>query len=293
MTEVMDGKKVTKDLSDRIKVALERSHGHGIKPKVAFVRIGELSDSMSYEKAAVKRFEKLGIDTEQFHFPNDVSARAFLSKFKEINEDYAINGILLLQPVPEHIDMKRVVEIMNPIKDIDGMTPINLGKILTKEEDRLEPCTPSAVMEMLDYYEIDLKGKNVTIVGASAVVGKPLSLLLMNRDATVTVCNVYTDDVAGKCKEADIVITAAGVIDLIDGTHVKEGAVVIDVGINFNDDGKMVGDVKYDAVKDKTSYITPVPGGIGAITTTMLAYHLMRATDYQKEPVLFLENETL
>jgi methylenetetrahydrofolate dehydrogenase (NADP+)/methenyltetrahydrofolate cyclohydrolase len=293
MTEVMDGKKVTKDLSDRIKVALERSHRHGIKPKVAFVRIGELSDSMSYEKAAVKRFEKLGIDTEQFHFPNDVSARAFLSKFKEINEDYAINGILLLQPVPEHIDMKRVVEIMNPIKDIDGMTPINLGKILTKEEDRLEPCTPSAVMEMLDYYEIGLKGKNVTIVGASAVVGKPLSLLLMNRDATVTVCNVYTDDVVGKCQKADIVITAAGVIDLIDDTHVKEGAVVIDVGINFNDDGKMVGDVKYDAVKDKTSYITPVPGGIGAITTTMLAYHLMRATDYQKEPVLFLDNETL
>lgn len=289
MATIMDGKKVASALSDRIKDALDQSERHGIKPRVAFVRIGELSDSISYENAAVKRFEKLGIETEKFHFPDDVSARAFLSKFKEINENYSINGILLLQPVPDHIDMKRVVEIMNPMKDIDGMTPINLGKILTKEEDRMAPCTPSAVMELLDYYHIDPKGKNVTIVGASAVVGKPLSLLMMNRDATVTTCNLYTDDVAGKCQNADIIISAAGAINLIEETHVKKDAVVIDVGINFNDDGKMVGDVNFEAVKDKASYITPVPGGVGAITTTMLAYHLMRATDYQKEPVLFLD----
>ncbi|MFD2831450.1 bifunctional 5,10-methylenetetrahydrofolate dehydrogenase/5,10-methenyltetrahydrofolate cyclohydrolase [Corticicoccus populi] len=289
MTIIMDGKKVAGALSGKIKNALEQSTRHGITPRVAFVRVGDLSDAVSYENAAVKRFEKLGIDTERFHFPEDVSARAFLSKFKEINEDYSINGILLLQPVPKHIDMKRVIEIMNPIKDIDGMTPINLGKILTKEDDRLEPCTPSAVMEMLDYYEIDLKGKNVTVVGASAVVGKPLSLLLMNRDATVTICNLYTDDVEDKCSSADIIISAAGALNLIDEAHVNEGAVVIDVGINFTEDGKMTGDVNFDAVKEKTSYITPVPGGIGAITTTMLAYNLMRATDHQKEPVLFLD----
>lgn len=290
MTTIMNGKKVAEALSERIKSALEQSTAHGITPKVAFIRVGDLSDSISYENAAVKRFEKLGIGTERFHFPNDVSARAFLSKFKEINEDFSVNGILLLQPIPEHIDMKRVVEIMNPIKDIDGMTPINLGKILTKEEDRLEPCTPAAVMEMLDYYEVELKGKNVTIVGASAVVGRPLSLLLMNQEATVTICNIYTDDVVRKCSEADIVISAAGSINLIGDSHVKEGAVIIDVGINFNEEGKMVGDVNFEAVKEKASYITPVPGGIGAITTTMLAYHLMRATDYQKEPVLFLDN---
>ncbi|MCD2137467.1 bifunctional 5,10-methylenetetrahydrofolate dehydrogenase/5,10-methenyltetrahydrofolate cyclohydrolase [Salinicoccus halitifaciens] len=291
MTTIMDGKKVAAHLSEEIKEVVEKSHSLGITPKVAFVRVGDLSDSISYENAAVKRFEKLGIETERFSFPEDVSARAFLSRFREINENYDINGILLLQPVPEHIDMKRVVEIMNPIKDIDGMTPENMGKLLVKEENRLEPCTPAAVMEMLKFYDIELKGKNVTVVGASAVVGKPLSILLMNQEATVTTCNLYTDDLVSKCKDADIIISAAGAVNLIDEQHVKEGAVVVDVGINFNDEGKLVGDVNYEAVKDKTSFITPVPGGIGAITTTVLAYHLMLATDYQKEPVLFLEKQ--
>ncbi|MCG1010838.1 bifunctional 5,10-methylenetetrahydrofolate dehydrogenase/5,10-methenyltetrahydrofolate cyclohydrolase [Salinicoccus sp. ID82-1] len=289
MTTIMDGKAVAAHLSEGIRDAVEESRKHGIRPKVAFVRVGELSDAISYERAAMKRFEKLSIDTEQFHFPADVSNRAFLTKFREINEDYAINGILLLQPLPEHIDMKRVVELMNPIKDIDGMTPFNLGQVLTDESNRLEPCTPAGVMEMLDFYDINLEGKHVTVVGASAVVGKPLSLMLMNRNATVTTCNVYTDDLIGRCRAADIIISAAGVINLIGPEHVKEGAVVVDVGINFNDAGRMVGDVDFDAVKDKASHITPVPGGIGAITTTVLVYHLMLATDYQKEPVLFLE----
>lgn len=289
MTVVMDGKKVAAHLSEEIKNALEVSEAHGIKPKVAFVRIGDLSDSISYENAAVKRFEKLGMDTAQFHFPEDVSAKVFLTKFREINEDYSIHGILLLQPLPKHIPMKRVAEIMNSFKDIDGMKASNLGKVLTNDPDRLEPCTPAAVMNMLDFYDIDLKGKNVTVVGASAVVGKPLSLLMMNREATVTTCNLYTENLVDKCKDADVIVSAAGAINLIDEEHVKEGAVVVDVGINFTDEGKMVGDVNYEAVKDKASFITPVPGGIGAITTTVLAYHLVKATEHQKEPVLFLE----
>lgn len=289
MTVVMDGKKVAAHLSEEIKNALEVSEAHGIKPKVAFVRIGDLSDSISYENAAVKRFEKLGMDTTQFHFPEDVSTKVFLTKFREINEDYSIHGILLLQPLPKHIPMKRVAEIMNSFKDIDGMKASNLGKVLTNDPDRLEPCTPAAVMNMLDFYDIDLKGKNVTVVGASAVVGKPLSLLMMNREATVTTCNLYTENLVDKCKDADVIVSAAGAINLIDEEHVKEGAVVVDVGINFTDEGKMVGDVNYEAVKDKASFITPVPGGIGAITTTVLAYHLVKATEHQKEPVLFLE----
>ena len=291
MTTILDGKKVAAHLSEEIREVVEKSHALGITPKVAFVRVGALSDSISYENAAVKRFEKLGIETERFSFPEDVSARAFLNRLREINEDYDINGILLLQPIPKHIDMKRVVEIMNPVKDIDGMTPDNLGKLIAKEENRLEPCTPAAVMEMLKFYDIDLKGKNVTVVGASAVVGKPLSILMMNQEATVTTCNLYTDDLKAKCENADVIVSAAGAVNLIDEEHVKEGAIVVDVGINFNDEGKLVGDVNYDAVKDKTSYITPVPGGIGAITTTVLAYHLMLATDYQKEPVLFLDKQ--
>ena len=289
MTVVMDGKKVAAHLSEEIKNALEVSEAHGIKPKVAFVRIGDLSDSISYENAAVKRFEKLGMATAQFHFPEDVSTKVFLTKFREINEDYSIHGILLLQPLPKHIPMKRVAEIMNSFKDIDGMKASNLGKVLTNDPDRLEPCTPAAVMNMLDFYDIDLKGKNVTVVGASAVVGKPLSLLMMNREATVTTCNLYTESLVDKCKDGDVIVSAAGAINLIGEEHVKEGAIVVDVGINFTDEGKMVGDVNYEAVKDKASFITPVPGGIGAITTTVLAYHLVKATEHQKEPVLFLE----
>ncbi|WP_020008018.1 bifunctional 5,10-methylenetetrahydrofolate dehydrogenase/5,10-methenyltetrahydrofolate cyclohydrolase [Salinicoccus albus] len=290
MTTIMDGRKVAGHLSEEIKDALSQSKKHGIRPKVAFVRVGDMPDAISYENAAFRRFEKLGIDAEQYHFPEDVSAKAFLTKFREINSDHAINGILLLQPVPEHISMKRVVELMNPIKDIDGMTQVNLGKVLTGEDDRLEPCTPAAVMEMLNFYNIDLKGKNVTLVGASAVVGKPLALSLMNKDATVTICNLYTDDLVSRCADADVIISAAGAVNLIDEPHVKAGAIIVDVGINFNADGKMVGDVNYEAVKDKAAFITPVPGGVGAITTTVLAYHLMMATDFQKEPVLFLEN---
>lgn len=291
MTVIMDGKKVAKHLSEEIKQALEVSESHGIKPKVAFVRVGDLSDSISYENAAVKRFEKLGIETAQYHFPADISTKVFLTKFREINEDYGINGILLLQPLPEHLPMKRVAEVMNSFKDIDGMKASNLGKVLTNEPERLEPCTPAAVMSMLDFYDIDLKGKNVTVVGASSVVGKPLSLLMMNENATVTTCNLYTDNLVDKCKDADVIVSAAGAINLIDKEHVKEGAVVVDVGINFTEEGKMVGDVNYDAVKDKAGFITPVPGGIGAITTTVLAYHLVKATEHQKEPVLFLEKE--
>lgn len=291
MTVIMDGKKVAKHLSEEIKQALEVSESHGINPKVAFVRVGDLSDSISYENAAVKRFEKLGIETAQYHFPEDISTKVFLTKFREINEDYAINGILLLQPLPKHLPMKRVAEVMNSFKDIDGMKASNLGKVLTNEPERLEPCTPAAVMSMLDFYDIDLKGKNVTVVGSSSVVGKPLSLLMMNENATVTTCNLYTDNLVDKCKNADVIVSAAGAINLIDEEHVKEGAVIVDVGINFTEEGKMVGDVNYDAVKDKAGFITPVPGGIGAITTTVLAYHLVKATDQQKEPVLFLEKD--
>lgn len=289
MTTILDGKKVAESIGERVKEALKVSRANGIRPKIAFVRVGELSDSIAYENSAKRLFEKFNIDTEQHHFPEDVSLRQFLTRFREINQDYSVNGILLLQPVPKHIDMKRVIEIMNPVKDIDGITPVNMGKLMTGEKDRLEPCTPAGVIEMLDYYDIPLEGKKVTIVGASNVVGKPLSILMMNRGATVTVCNLHTPDLVEECKDADVIVSAAGVVNLIREEHVKEGAVIVDVGINVNDDGKMVGDVDFEGVKDKCAFISPVPGGAGSVTSSLLVYQLMLATDFQKEPVLFLE----
>lgn len=291
MAEILDGKKVAAHLSEEIKNAVEESINHGITPTVAFVRVGDLEDSISYENAAVKKFQKLGIETKQFHFPEDIPEQEFLDKFKEINWDFSIHGILLLQPLPKHINITRAAQLMRSFKDIDGLTVMNLGKVLTNADDRLEPCTPAAVMEFFDYYNLDLKGKNVTVVGASAVVGKPLSLLMMNRDATVTTCNLYTDDLVDKCKNADVIVSAAGAVDLIRKEHVKPGAVVIDVGINFNEEGKLVGDVAYDEVKEVAGYITPVPGGVGAITTTKLAEHLIKAIEHQKQAILFIEDK--
>lgn len=290
MTTILDGKKVAAAVGEKVKTALELSEKHGIKPKIAFVRIGDLSDSIAYENSAKRLFGKFGIEAEQHHFPADVSLRQFLNRFREINQDYSVNGILLLQPVPDHIDMKRVIEIMNPVKDIDGITPMNMGKVITGDKDRLEPCTPAGVIEMLDYYDIPLEGKKVTIVGASNVVGKPLSILMMNRGATVTVCNVHTPDLVAETKDSDVIVSAAGVVNLIREEHVKEGAVIVDVGINVNDNGKIVGDVDFEGVKDKCSFISPVPGGAGSVTSSLLVYQLMLATDFQKEPVLFLEN---
>lgn len=289
MTTILDGKKVAAAVGEKVKAALKVSQANGIRPKIAFVRVGELSDSIAYENSAKRLFEKFGIDTEQHHFPEDVSLRQFLTRFREINQDYSVNGILLLQPVPKHIDMKRVIEIMNPVKDIDGITPVNMGKVMTGEKDRLEPCTPAGVIEMLDFYDIPLEGKKVTIVGASNVVGKPLSILMMNRGATVTVCNIHTPDLVAECKNADVIVSAAGAVNLIREEHVKEGAVIVDVGINVNEDGKIVGDVDFEGVKDKCSFISPVPGGAGSVTSSLLVYQLMLATDFQKEPVLFLE----
>lgn len=291
MAELLDGKKVAAHLSEQIKEAVEETKRIGISPKVCFVRVGDLEDSISYENAAIKRFEKLGIETEQLHFKEDISENEFLDKFKEVNWAVDVHGILLLQPLPKHIDITKASRVMRSHKDIDGLTVMNLGKVLTNAADRLEPCTPAAVMELLDFYGVELEGKNVTVVGASAVVGKPLSLLMLNKNATVTTCNLYTKDLVESCKNADIIVSCAGAINLIQEQHVKPGAVIVDVGINFNDEGKMVGDVDFENVKEKASMITPVPGGVGAITTTVLAQHLMKAVEYQKEAVLFVPDK--
>ncbi|CAD2073973.1 bifunctional 5,10-methylenetetrahydrofolate dehydrogenase/5,10-methenyltetrahydrofolate cyclohydrolase [Phocicoccus pinnipedialis] len=291
MAELLDGKKVAAHLSEQIKEAVQESKKIGISPKVCFVRVGDLEDSISYENAAMKRFEKLGIETMQLHFGEDISENEFLDKFKEVNWDVSVHGILLLQPLPKHIDITKASRVMRSHKDIDGLTVMNLGKVLTNATDRLEPCTPAAVMEMLDYYGVDLEGKNVTVVGASAVVGKPLSLLMLNKNATVTTCNLHTKDLVERCKNADVIVSCAGAINLIQEEHVKPGAIVVDVGINFNDEGKLVGDVDFENVVKKAGMITPVPGGIGAITTTVLAQHLMKAVEYQKEAVLFVPDK--
>lgn len=245
-------------------------------PKLAIVRVGENKGSITYEKSARKKMEEVGIEVESFTYPDDITEEDFLTELTDINDDETIHGILVMRPLPEQIDAKKVGNVLNPFKDVDGMSSINLGKIMTDDETGLLPSTPAAVMRMLDFYEIDVKGKDVVIIGHSEVVGKPLDILLLNKNATVTVCHIYSEDVQEKASKADILISATGKAGLVTADHVKEGAVVIDVGISVKD-GKIHGDVLYDEVEEKASHVTPVPGGVGAVTTTMLASNIVKA----------------
>lgn len=284
MTVVMSGKKVAQKLINDMEKELALLAERNIIPTLAIVRAGEDSSSITYEKSAKRKAEEIGVKVETFTYPADISEEEFLEEFKQVNEDETVHGILVMRPLPEHIDANKVGELLNPFKDVDGMSSVNLGKIMINDETGLLPSTPAAVMEMLDFYDIDVQGKDVLIIGHSDVVGKPLDILLLNRNATVTVSHIYSKEIPEKASKADILISATGKAGLVTANYVKDGAVVIDVGISYKD-GKIHGDVMYDEVEGKTSYITPVPGGVGAVTTTMLIKNIFKATQ------LLLDNQ--
>lgn len=277
MAVVMSGKKVAEKLMEDMKKELVLLTDKHIMPTLAIVRVGEDSSSITYESSARKKAEKIGIEVNSFTYPADISEEDFLAEFTKITNDENIHGILVMRPLPKHIDTKKVGEMLNPLKDVDGMSSVNLGKIMINDQTGLLPSTPAAVMEMLSFYEIELEGKDVLIIGHSEVVGKPLDILLLNKNATVTVCHIYSKDIQEKAKKADVVISATGKADLVTADFIKEGAVVIDVGISYKD-GELHGDVMYDEVEEKTSYITPVPGGVGAVTTMVLVKNIIKAT---------------
>jgi methylenetetrahydrofolate dehydrogenase (NADP+) / methenyltetrahydrofolate cyclohydrolase len=277
MAIVMDGKKVARELSEKMKDELRNLSKEGIKPKLAIIRLGELPDAVAYENGAKKRFNEIGVETITYSYPENISQDEFIIQFRNVNLAEDIHGILLLRPLPPQIDVNIVIKLIDPLKDIDGMSPLNLGKVISRDEDCFPPCTPVAVMNLLNYYGINLIGKNVVIVGHSAVVGKPLNILMLNEEATVTVCHIHSVDVKGICQKADIIVSATGKAGLITKDHLKKGAIVVDVGISLDADGKIHGDVEYQEVAAKADYITPVPGGVGALTTTVLAKHVIKA----------------
>lgn len=282
MATVMSGKEVANHIREELNNDLLELNKKNIFPRAAIVRVGDDSASIGYENAAIKLFNKLGIESQSFHFPGDISEEEFIEEFQKINNNDDIHGILLLRPLPSQIDEEKISYIINPDKDIDGMSPVNIGKVLSPQKGDFVPITPESVMRTLEYYGVELEGKNVVIIGHSRVVGRPLSMLLADKNATVTICHVYTKNTAEICKQADIVISATGVAGLVTKDYVKEGAVVVDVGISYVD-GKLRGDVDYDNVKELASHITPVPGGIGAITTTLLAQRVVTAAKHLTE----------
>ena len=248
-----------------------------VLPQLAIIRVGERPDDCAYERGAVKKMEKVGVRCKTYTFAADIDNETFQKEFDKINTDDDIDGILVLRPLPKQLD-ERAVEIkIDPRKDLDGISPINLARVYAGDESGYAPCTAEAVIEMLDYAGIDIKGKRVTVVGRSLVIGKPVTMLLMRRNATVTVCHTKTVDMKECCRNAEILVAAAGCAHMIKPDYVSEGAVVIDVGINVDEAGNLCGDVDYDGIKDIAAIATPVPGGVGSVTTSVLAKHLVRA----------------
>lgn len=268
------GKKVSDGIKEYVSKELETL---SFVPKLAIVRVGENPDDMSYERGATKKLKSFGLDVASYVFPQDISDEDFKKAFKDINEDDEVTGILLLRPLPRTINEKDIENMIDPKKDLDGISPINIAKVFAGDTSGFSPCTAEAVIEVLKAYDIELTGKRVTVVGRSMVVGKPVSMLLLKENATVTMTHTRTVNLKKTCSDAEIVIAAAGRAKMLNSDYCGQDAVMIDVGINVDDNGKLCGDVDYATLDGKASAATPVPGGVGTITTAVLAKHLIQA----------------
>lgn len=275
--QIINGNEIAKQMQEEMRLEVEKLKAEsGSVPGLAVILVGEDPASKVYVKNKGKACDKIGFYSEQHNLPEDVSETKLLELVEELNKKDNINGILVQLPLPKHIDSKKVIQTINPIKDVDGFHPINVGDLMI-DEAKLAPCTPSGVMELLKRTGINLVGKNAVVVGRSNIVGKPVSLMLLKEHCTVTICHSRTRDLEEVCKKADILVAAVGKPEMITGDMIKEGAVVIDVGVNRLDNGKLVGDVHFESASQKASYITPVPGGVGPMTITMLMHNTLKA----------------
>ena len=267
------------EVSNKIKEDIQKRLQTDKIPTLAIVRVGERPDDISYEKGATKKLTDFGLEVKSFCYPENITDEEFKQSLKEINDDKSINGILLLRPLPKHIDESAIERMIDPKKDLDGISPINIAKIMMGDKSGFAPCTAQAVVELLKFYNISIKGKNVVIIGRSLVIGKPLSMLMLSEDATVTICHSKTENLKEVTKQADILVAAIGKARLIDSSYVKKDAIVIDVGINVDSDGRLCGDVDTSDLENVAGMATPVPGGIGSVTTAVLAKHLVDAVN--------------
>lgn len=250
----------------------------GRKPHLSIVRCGERADDIAYEKSAVKKAEAFGLSADAEIFPETVGDGVFLHAFAALNEDRATDGILLMRPLPPQVNEGFVISCMDAMKDVDGVSPVNAAGLYLGT-DGFAPCTAEAVMEILKFYQIPLEGKQVVILGRSNVVGKPLALLLLAQNATVTVCHSRTPEPEKICRKADILISACGKAKYVTENFIKKGTVVIDVGMDLDENGELCGDVDYESCKKKASAMTPVPGGVGTVTTAILMRHVLEAAN--------------
>ncbi|HOR86932.1 MAG TPA: bifunctional 5,10-methylenetetrahydrofolate dehydrogenase/5,10-methenyltetrahydrofolate cyclohydrolase [Bacillota bacterium] len=274
---ILDCRETAKSIRAYMMQKIQTLADNGLRPKLCIIRVGERPEDISYEKGIKKNCEGLGIECEIIALPENVSNGDFIEKLNSANNDESIHGILIFRPLPSHIDEDNARHMISPLKDIDCMNPYNLAKVFEGDSSGFEPCTPAAVMEIIRYFGINLQGENAVVIGRSMVVGKPLSMMLLKENATVTICHSRTRDIQKIASRADILIAALGKARVIGADYIKNGAIVIDVGVNGAPEGGICGDVDFEKVKDVAGKITPVPGGVGAVTTLILLKHVVEA----------------
>ena len=279
MAEILKGAPVAKAISQQATLRAAELTARGITPTLAIVRVGERPDDISYEKGAVKRCDSCGISVRHVILSADVSQDELISAIRSLNQDDSVHGILMFRPLPRHIDEAAVCDSIAPEKDMDGVTEGSMAGIFSGSGKGYPPCTAQACIEILDHYGVELRGKHAVIVGRSNVIGKPAAMLLLGRNATVTICHTKTADTEAECRRADIIVAAAGKAGVISADHVSHGQIVLDVGINVTPEGKLTGDVDFEAVEPIVSAITPVPGGVGSVTTAVLVKHVVEAAE--------------
>ena len=273
----MDGKELARDIKAKIKTEIDNIKKiHNINPMVATILVGDNQASQVYLNSQIKSYQDLGIGVQKYFFSEEISEAYLLNLIDKLNKDTEVDGIMINLPLPPQINATKVLNSIKLIKDVDGFKAENLGLLFQNNEGFTSPSTPAGIMALIEKYNIDLEGKDVVVVGSSNIVGKPIAALILNSRGTVTICNIYTKNLAEKTKNADILISAVGKAKLITEDMVKEGAVVIDVGIN-RVNGKLEGDVDFESVQKKASHITPVPGGVGALTVAMLLSNILKS----------------
>ena len=279
MAELLRGAPVAKSMTEEVAERAARLAAAGVTPKLAIVRVGDNPSDGAYVRGALKRAERAGVATELVSLPDTVSQDELMDEISRINADCSIHGCLLLRPLPVHMDEPAVCAALAPEKDVDGITPGSLFGVFAGEETGFAPCTAEAVVELLERSGVEIAGSRVTVVGRSLVIGRPVAMLLMGKNATVTICHTKTRDLASECVRADILVVAAGHAATVGASAVRDGQVVVDVGINVDETGALVGDVAFDEVEPLVRAITPVPGGVGAVTTAVLMKHVVEAAE--------------
>ena len=284
MAELWKGAPVAAALSETVSREAEELKANGVIPTLAILRVGQRDDDLAYERGAVKRCEKVGVAVRSVVLPTDVDSETFFRTLEQLNNDRGVHGILMFRPLPKQLDGEKARRMLAPEKDVDGCTDGSLAGVFTNTTLGFPPCTAQAAMELLRYYGVELKGKRVAVIGRSLVIGRPVAMMLMHANATVTVCHTRTVDVPAVTREADVIVAASGQMESVTAAYLRPGQIVIDVGIGWNEEKqKLCGDVKAEEAEPLVAALTPVPGGVGSVTTAVLCKHVVEAARRQLE----------